>query len=158
MPEPMMQSAKAKMLSPGEGETLSVVGDRIRVLADGAASGGRCFIFEETAPPGSGPPVHRHSVDDEYFYVLEGRVRFVVDGKEFIAEKGAFLCAPRGSTHAFSNIGDAPSRMLVVYTPPGLEGPFREAHEAGASATPDQLAGMFAKFGVLFTGPPLGRG
>ena len=51
------------VLSPADGERLSLVGESVRVLADAKATGGRCFIFEETTPPGGGPPLHRHAIE-----------------------------------------------------------------------------------------------
>lgn len=151
-------AARAIFLAPGQGEALSLVGERVRVLADGRASAGRCLIFEETTPPGGGPPLHRHSRDDEYFYVLQGRFAFVVDGARFTAEPGAFLCAPRGSTHTFRNTGATPGRMLILCAPAGLEAPFREADaaERAGAASPERLATIFARAGVEFLGPPLG--
>ena len=137
-------------------EVLNVVGETIRVLADAAASGGRCSIFETTTPVGSGPPLHRHGRDDEYFYILEGTVKFSVNGKEATFGPGAFVHAPRGSIHTFRNVGAAPARMLVTCSPAGLEGPFRQAHRLGSAATPEALAAAFATFDVTFLGPPLG--
>ena len=101
-------ATKGYWLKSGEGETISFVGERARVLADAATTGGRCFIFEETTPAGVGPPLHRHGIDDEFFYILEGRFRFVMDGREFIAEPGAFLSVPKGSVHTFVNVGAGP--------------------------------------------------
>lgn len=142
-------------LRPGEGEQLVVVGDRIRVLADGAATHGRCFIFEETSEPGMGPPLHRHAVDTEFFFILEGTYKFVLNGKEFIGEPGAFVCAPRGSLHTFCNCGTTRGRMLLVCMPAGLEGPFRATAAAKGPLTPEDLARIFGAFGLTFEGPPL---
>lgn len=127
------------------------------MLADAASSGGRLCIFEEASPPGGGPPLHRHAHDDEYFYVLEGRYRFVVEGREFIAEKGSFLAAPRGTQHAFCNAGGAPGRLLIICTPGGLEKCFREASACAGPQTPEALEKIFAGW-VTFEGPPIGPG
>lgn len=146
------------LTGPHDGERLNVAGDGVRVLADASSTGGRCSIFELTTPPGVGPPLHRHGVDDEFFYVIEGRFRFVCDGVERVAGPGTFLRAARGSVHTFVNAGDAPGRMLVVTSPSGLEGPFRETHRraaAGEALTPDVLTGIFAAFNLTILGPPL---
>lgn len=153
----MNDKATAQFLPVGAGESLNVVGESIRVLADGRASGGRAFIFEETSPAGMGPPLHRHTHDDEFFYILAGRYRFVCDGKEFIANPGAFVCAPKGSTHTFvsCNPDGGVSKMLVICTPPGLEGPFRECTAGGPSMPMDAILAAFTKFDLEFVGPPL---
>ncbi len=138
-------------------EVLDVVGDRIRILVDSNMTGGKCVVFECVSQPGGGPPLHRHERDDEYFYVVEGKMKFVVDGKTILANAGENAFAPRGSTHAFCNVGDTPSRMIITCTPGGLENCFREVHARSASASPtmDMLVEAFGKFDLTFHGPPL---
>lgn len=150
---------KSYTLAPNEGQRLSVVGDTVRVLADGAATGGRCFIFELTTPASGGPPLHRHSIDDEYFFVIEGSYKFVIDGREIAASPGSFVHAAKGSLHTFMNAGSAPGRMLIVTSPAGLEAPFRATHEASKSGPPPvpTLVEIFAKFNLSIEGPPLGK-
>ena len=98
-------SARPYVLRPEEGERFTIIGGSVRVLVDGEASGGQCCMFECPIPPGEGPPLHKHEREDELFYVLDGRFKFSVNGAEFIGEQGAFACAPRGSVHAFRNVG-----------------------------------------------------
>jgi quercetin dioxygenase-like cupin family protein len=131
------------------------------VLIDGECSGGRCCMFECPIPPGDGPPVHRHEREDELFYVLEGRFKFSVDGKEFVGDQGAFACAPRGSAHAFRNVGPTPGKLLVTCTPAGLETPFRAVRDPDpgsgrAPLTSEQVMAEFGRHGITFLGPPLG--
>ncbi|HVZ93863.1 MAG TPA: cupin domain-containing protein [Phycisphaerales bacterium] len=150
-------AAVARCLGPSEGEVVAIVGNHVRILADGAATGGRCLIIEEITPAGVGPPLHRHLRDDEYFFVTRGKYRFVMDGKEFIAEPGAFIAAPRGSVHTFVNIGEGEGRMLIVTSPPGLEKPFREVDAAWKrrDVTREQLGAIFVASGVEIVGPPM---
>lgn len=150
-------AARPVALSSDQGESLTIVTDAVRVLADASTTSGALSVFEVTSQPNSGPPLHRHNVDDEYFFVLSGRFRFVRDGVEILAEPGAFVSCPRGSVHTFVCLGPAAGRLLVVTTPPGLEQPFREADRAAAAgtSTPQNLAAAFAKFNVEFLGPPL---
>lgn len=139
---------------------LNVVGDGVRMLADGVATGGKFAAFETITQPGMGPPLHRHSIDDEYFYVLEGHVRFIVDGKEMRLGVGSFAHAPMGSIHTFSNCGTGVLRMLVICTPPGLESPFREVHAMGPEGQKNMPAviAAFQQHKVEFHGPPIGPG
>lgn len=146
---------------PGEGETLSVVGDRLRVLADSASTGGACAIFEETCDFGMGPPLHRHTREDEHFYVLSGLYKFSMNGQESIVGPGGSVFAPRGSVHTFLNITPAtsptPGRMLVVCTPGGMEHPFRACDRLGQSgkASMDAIVEIFKQHDLEFVGPPL---
>lgn len=145
-------------LLPHEGEVLDVVGDRVRIFADGAKTGGQCTIIETITQPGMGPPLHRHEREDEYFFVCEGTMKFSVDGKVFTAGPGSFVLAPRGSLHTFMNAGPAPSRMVVSVTPAGFEKAFRACSELMArnpKAGPAELGAVFAPYGVTFHGPPL---
>lgn len=144
---------------PTEGEAIMVVTDRVRVLADAESTGGKLFIMESTTQPGDGPPLHRHSKEDEFFYILEGTFRFVRDGADIVVGPGSFVSAPKGSTHTFANAGTGTGRMLVICTPAGLERPFRESAVAAGKGplTPEILGGIFAKHDLTFHGPPLGH-
>lgn len=147
------------LLKPHEGEQVQVVTDLVRILADTASTGGMCNIFESRTNPGDGPPLHRHGRDDEFFFIIEGTFKFVLNGRSFVAEPGAFLIAPRGSTHTFANAGTTPGRMLIITMPGGLDGPFRQAAAATAPPLPPDpavLGPIFAQHEVEFLGPPLG--
>lgn len=94
------------------------------------------------------------------FFVLEGRFKFSVDGREFVCGKGGFACAPRGTVHSFRNIGDELGRLLITCTPAGLENAFRAVRdpEPGSNRqpmTPEEVAAEFAKHGITFLGPPI---
>jgi mannose-6-phosphate isomerase-like protein (cupin superfamily) len=143
-----------------QGEMLSVVGDQVRMFADAEATGGKVVIFETRTQPGMGPPLHCHGIDDEYFFVIEGHVRFVVDGREFRLGPGAFAHAPKGSIHTFTNAGTGLLRMLVICTPPGLEQPFRAVHAMGPEGQTNMPAVIeaFARHSLTIHGPPLGPG
>lgn len=142
---------------PATGEVLSVVGEQIRILADGAMTGGKFLVFEESGPPGGGPPLHRHDRDDEFFTILEGTLKFVVEGVTRTVGPGETMFAPKGSVHTFVNVGAARHRMLVFCCPAGLEGPFREcdALEREGRLTPESVTAAFTKFDLHIVGPPL---
>lgn len=142
---------------PSEGERLELMGETMRILVDGEASGGTLVQFEEISRPGGGPPLHIHAKDDESFLVLEGRMKFSIDGKESVHGPGSYIFAPRGSKHTFCNIGPGPSRMIISCTPSGLEEAFRETAklEAAGKVNMQAIDAAFARIGVTFIGPPL---
>ena len=72
-------------------------------------------------PVGFGSPYHTHHREDESFYVLEGKVALVFDGKWMEAGPGTFVYGPRYIAHGFKVIGERPARMLVICTPAGFE-------------------------------------
>lgn len=152
--------AKAVCLNPKEGEFFTIIGGGVRLLADGSATGGQCTIFEGPIPPGEGPPLHKHTREDEMFYVLEGRFKIRIGERTFIAEPGSFALAPRGTLHAFRNVGSTLGRLYIVCTPAGIEEPFRAVRDPDkgsgkAPLTTEQVGAIFEKHGVTFHGPPL---
>ncbi len=160
MPSTNPNPAQTLALKPDQGERFTIIGGSVRILIDGEASGGQCCVFECPVPPGDGPPLHVHEHEDELFYVVRGRFKFSIDGREVVGEPGFFGCAPRGSVHAFRNVGAEVGLLHVTCTPSGLEVPFRAVRlpEPGsdrAPLTPDEVMAVFADYGVTFVGPPL---
>lgn len=109
-----------------EGRRIGIVGDVYRFLATGEETNGKYATFEAMVPPGSGPPPHIHSREEESFFVLEGEMTFQLGEKRFIAGEGTFLNMPVGSLHCFKNESDKVARLLISIAPAGLEQMFVE--------------------------------
>lgn len=109
-------------------ETYWILGDRVTLVATGDQTAGQYMIaeIEPAVVPGTGPPLHYHTREDEGFYVLEGVVALQVGDAESRLARGGFAFGPRLTPHRFWNPGPGAARMLVVATPAGLEGFFRE--------------------------------
>jgi quercetin dioxygenase-like cupin family protein len=89
----------------------------IRYLRDGAEAG-ETGAFEMIVPPGSNvPPPHSHAHNEEYLYVLEGSLRYTVDGEVRDLEAGESAFTPKGAVHGFGNPFAVPTRALVVLSP-----------------------------------------
>ncbi|WP_145028297.1 cupin domain-containing protein [Caulifigura coniformis] len=112
--------------SPQSGPCVGVVGDVYRILVSGEQTAGAYSVVEAIVPPGSGPPPHRHSREDEGFYVLEGELTITVDGRRETLSPGMFGNLPVGSLHFFRNEGSVPVRMLITVAPAGFEQMFME--------------------------------
>jgi quercetin dioxygenase-like cupin family protein len=95
--------------------------EEVEFLLTGAQTDGKLCQWIETTPPGVGPPPHWHENDDEWFHVLEGRVSFLTEGTWNEVGPGATAFVPKGAVHAFENVGDTPSRMLISTSPAGFE-------------------------------------
>src|ERR1700682_5235881 len=111
---------------PTEGRTIAVVGDVYRFLATGDDTNGKYALWEAIVPPGGGPPPHVHSREEEGFYVLEGEITLMIDGKPLVAPAGMFANLPVGILHSFKNETDRPAKMLISIAPAGLEKMFFE--------------------------------
>jgi quercetin dioxygenase-like cupin family protein len=108
-------------------ERLWIVGDTMTFKATGEDTAGRLLVLENISTPGGGPPLHVHHVEEESFYVLDG-VFEIIRGEERIAARaGDLVHVPPGTPHRFSNVGEEPARMLIWFSPAGIEGFFREA-------------------------------
>jgi quercetin dioxygenase-like cupin family protein len=77
-------------------------------------------VVHVTASPSGGPPPHRHSREDEMFYVLKGKFEFVHNNTHQLLGAGEAVFLPRGSIHTYDNVGDANGRLLVVTRPGGF--------------------------------------
>ena len=106
--------------NPNEGRvpgTLDVFGDRVTIKISSRDTGGEFAVIEALTPPLSGPPLHIHHEQDEWWHILEGTYRFEVDGREIVAGPGAHVYAPRGTSHTFQNLGTDFGKMVVTVVP-----------------------------------------
>ena len=143
-------------VAPGEGNTIEgPAGGPLTFKARGEQTGGTLTAFENTIAPLDGPPLHTHANEDEAFYILEGHLRYLLDGELHDAPAGSFIFIPRGTPHCFQNIGDRPARILVLFTPSGMEHFFDRfaAQDEGAEA----FRTIGAPLGMDVVGPPLGK-
>lgn len=119
-----------------DGEQINAVGDRYRFLAEGGDTNGRYALWHAIVGPGGGPPLHKHSKEEEAFFVLNGELWFEADGNEVTLGPGGFVNLPRGSAHRFQNRGDEAAEMLVLVAPAGLEKMFRKTGRVVESGAP----------------------
>ena len=104
-------------------------GDRYTFLVTGAQSDAAYFIMEAIVPPEGGPPPHIHHREQESFYVLEGVLDIKMGDKVVQATTGDFVHIPCGTVHGFRNSGSASARLLLIFSPGGLERFFEETLE-----------------------------
>ena len=124
-------------------------GDRYTFLVTGEESGGAYFAMEAYVPPGGGPPPHIHTREDETFYVLEGQIDFLLGDERIVADAGDFVSVPRGTVHCFHNASSESARMVLTFTPAGMEGFFEETLEPAPSDSadvPDNIDAVAARY------------
>lgn len=139
-----------RIVGPADGETLREPdGTHDRFLIPGRASGGGFSLVEHLlAPRRLAAPLHRHSREDEYTFVLEGRVGAVLDGEEAVVHPGELLYKPREQWHTFWNDGDEPARMLEIISPGGFEQAFRDIAAIDGEPAPEAIAAIGERYGV----------
>jgi quercetin dioxygenase-like cupin family protein len=124
-------------------------GDRYTFLVTGEESAGAYFAMEASVPPGGGPPPHIHSRENETFYLIEGAIEFLLGDKTLTAGPGDFVNVPRGAMHCFHNTGTKSARMVVTFTPAGIERFFEETLEHAENDVlqpPDNVNEVAARF------------
>jgi quercetin dioxygenase-like cupin family protein len=104
-------------------------GDRYTFLVTGAQNNGAYFIMEGIIPPAGGPPLHIHHREEESLYLLEGTLEITLGEKKVKAATGDFVQIPRGLIHRFQNTGSATARLLLFFSPAGMERYFEESLE-----------------------------
>jgi quercetin dioxygenase-like cupin family protein len=154
---------RAYKLAADEGTALWFTNALVLVKAGGPETKQRLTIVEILHPAGYAPPMHRHLVEDESFYVISGTALFESDGERFTVQKGDFVFLPQGSTHTFLAGPEEPFRSLVITVPAGFE---TFAAEVGAPAArrelpePEPIDGegltaIAARHNIEIVGPPL---
>lgn len=135
------QRGHSVVRAPGEGRVISFgdAGEAIlKIVSDDSA--GAMSAYEFAIPPATaGPPLHLHRNWDEAFYVLEGEMTFLIDGRTSAAPAGSFVFIPRGIPHTFWNESAEPARQLTVFTPAGIEAYFEEVTRVIAAGGDDTL-------------------
>jgi quercetin dioxygenase-like cupin family protein len=144
-------------VGPGEGETIQgPAGGPLTFKVRGEQTAGALTAFENVVAPGDGPPLHRHAGEDEAWYVLAGELEFRLGEQTARAPAGSFVFVPRGTPHAFRNAGAGRARILVLFTPAGMERFFdRFAQLPPGPVDPAAFARLGEPLGMEVLGPPL---
>src|SRR4249920_3661884 len=165
------EMTKAKIVGPKDGKAGSLGSIGVRFMIDGAETRGDFSLVEHPMPPRHlAAPLHRHSREDEYSYVLEGRMGALLGDEVVYAEAGDLVFKPRNQWHTFWNAGDEPARILEIISPAGFERFFEELVDLGGvteadpqtlielcgryefEMDPDSVPGLLERFELQFPG------
>jgi quercetin dioxygenase-like cupin family protein len=143
-----MSAQGPRVLKAGEGD---IAGDpasvRDRFMIDGKDTGGQFALVQHLfAPKALAAPMHRHHLEDEYTYVLTGRIGAILGDEEVFAEPGDLVFKPRNQWHTFWNAGDEPATVLELISPAGFEQFFRGLAELTEEPTPESLTALLAPY------------
>ncbi len=172
----MAVTASTRVLGPTDGRAGFLGSIGVRFMVDGETTGERFSVVEHPMSAHAlAAPLHRHHREDEYSYVVEGRMGALLGDKVLEAGPGDLVFKPRGEWHTFWNATDQPCRILEIISPAGFEGFFAEIVELGGvveadparlgalceryelDMDPSSVPNLIERFGVRMPGEPLGR-
>jgi quercetin dioxygenase-like cupin family protein len=154
----MIKAASQLYMNTREDGAFRFLGVPTLMRSTGETSGGAFGLLEHwSMPPDFGSPYHVHHLEDEAFYVLEGEMAFICNGKWVKGGPGTYVFGPREIPHGFKVIGTAPARMLLMCSPAGFERFVLELREdlTSPAAPPDmaKLVAVAAKYSIDILGP-----
>ena len=142
-----------RKLGRGRGKHIHLRSVAVWFMAWSEETGGGFSLVEHPIPPRTlVAPVHRHSREDEYSFVLEGRMGALLGDEVIYAEAGEFAFKPREQWHTFWNPDDTPCCILEIISPGGFEHFFDELDAAMHTPdfTPAQMGEIGARYGLEF--------
>jgi mannose-6-phosphate isomerase-like protein (cupin superfamily) len=140
-----------RIVGAQDGLTVDLGSVGVRFLVWGAESGGGFSLVEHPIPPRTlAAPLPRHAHEDEYSYVLEGRLGALLGDDVVFAEVGDLVFKPRQLWHTFWNAGDGPCRILEIISPGGFEQVFAEmaSDPEAMSGDSDAAEAMDRRYGI----------
>jgi quercetin dioxygenase-like cupin family protein len=169
-----MDTAAAKVVGPRDGKAGFLGSIGVRFMIDGAQAGERFSLVEHPMSAHAlAAPLHRHTREDEYSYVLEGRVGALLGDEVLVGGPGDLIFKPRNQWHTFWNAGEEPARILEIISPAGFERFFSELVDLGGvtrtepqtladlcaryelAMDPDSVPRLVERFGLRFPGEPI---
>ena len=141
----------ARVLGPRDGQAGFLGSMAVRfMVADGDSAGGFSLVEHVISARALAAPLHRHSREDEYSYIVEGRMGALLGEEVVFGNPGDLVFKPRQQWHTFWNAGDAPVRLLEIISPAGFEQYFAELVRLGGSTKldPPTLGALAARFGL----------
>jgi mannose-6-phosphate isomerase-like protein (cupin superfamily) len=146
-----METTAAKVVGPQDGKAGFLGSIGVRFMVDGGETGGGFSLVEHPMGPRAlAAPLHRHTHEDEYSFILEGRMGALLGDEVVEGGPGDLVFKPRNQWHTFWNAGDEPCRILEVIAPAGFEGFFAELVDLGGvtEADPQVLGELSARYGL----------
>ena len=146
-----MQATPARVLGPKDGRAGFLGSIGVRFMINGGESGGGFSLVEHPMSAHAlAAPLHRHTREDEYSYVIQGRIGALLGDDVVFGVPGDLIFKPRNQWHTFWNDGDQPARLLEIISPAGFEQFFAELVELGGvtKANPETLRALSERYGL----------
>jgi len=146
-----VSTAAVKIVGPDDAQEGFLGSIGVRFMIDGSDASDHFSLVEHPMSPRAlAAPLHRHTREDEYSYVLEGRMGALLSDDVVEAGPGDLVYKPRNQWHTFWNAGDEPCRILEIISPAGFERFFRELSDLGGviGAGEAALAELNERYGL----------
>ncbi len=151
----------AYLAQPDQQQTLEWLdGGTFSVLLDSAATDGQLTVGRFNVSRGEAPPYHMHTREDEIFMLITGTALLWSDDKQMELSEGGIVFLPKNVPHGYRITSDT-ADLLLICTPAGIEGMFRQAgrdlstpRPEGFEISPDAMAAAADAFGQVILGPP----
>jgi len=138
---------KPTVILPDDGQSVDFGGLGVHWKIEGPAAGGRfAVVHHPIAPRALAAPLHFHHNEDEYSYVVAGKLGALLGEDVVTAGPGTWVFKPRGQWHTFWNAGDEPCLIVEVISPAGFESYFRDVAEAWGDV--ERFAEINAKYSL----------
>jgi mannose-6-phosphate isomerase-like protein (cupin superfamily) len=138
-----------RILRPDDGRAVDFGSFGVRFMIWSEESGGGFSLVEHPIPPRTlVAPLHRHTNEDEYSYVLEGRMGAQLGDEVVYAEERDLVFKPRAQWHTFWNASDVPCRILEIISPGGFEHLFRKMADDPEAMAGESAEALDARYGL----------
>ena len=141
----------ATVIGPSDGKAGFLGSIGVRFMINGEDAGGDFSLVEHPLSPRAlAAPLHRHTREDEYSFVLEGRMGGLLGDEVVEAGPGDLVFKPRNEWHTFWNAGEETCRILEIIAPAGFEHFFEELVDMGGvlKADPEEVAALGDRYGL----------
>jgi mannose-6-phosphate isomerase-like protein (cupin superfamily) len=147
----MLTTSGPTIVGPTDGEAVDLQSIGVRFMIPGADTGTRFSLVEHPIPPRTlAAPLHRHNREDEYSFIVEGRMGALLGDDVVEAGPGDLVYKPREQWHTFWNAGDEPARILEIIAPAGFERFFAELAPltSGSAPAPEVFAELCERYAL----------
>lgn len=158
---------QAILLDSKQGRSLWHLGALLTFKVLSSETNGQFWALEGLADKHMAVPLHAHSREDEFWFILEGEIRFTIGNNTVMGSPGTFAYIPRNVPHTFQILSET-ARWFGVGTPAGLDQWFFETGEPAKALTlppppanppnVEMIVASLKAYGTETLGPPPGIG
>ncbi|MBD3218606.1 MAG: cupin domain-containing protein [candidate division Zixibacteria bacterium] len=146
---------KPTIIKTADGDSFDFGGLGISWKIEGAPSENRfAVVHHPIAPKALAAPLHYHNNEDEYSFVIKGRLGALLGDDVVIANQGDWVFKPRHQWHTFWNPDDEPCEIIEIISPAGFENYFREVSKAWGDMEAFARINEKYKLGMKFESVP----